>query len=81
MTEERMALVDLLPKSGDGDVRRAVAENMLQILTEADVERLIGIVGICPSQASITAVLLQQKMRGCSNATTRSTGWLSLHRQ
>ena len=42
MTDDRMALVDLLQKSGDGDFLRAVAEAVLQILMEADVEGLIG---------------------------------------
>ena len=42
MTDDRMALVDLLEKSGDGDFLRAVAEAVLQILMEADVEGLIG---------------------------------------
>src|SRR5579863_7266963 len=42
MTEERMALVELLQKSGDGDFLRAVAESVLQILMEADVEGVIG---------------------------------------
>jgi transposase-like protein len=42
MTEERMALVELLQKSGDGDFLRSVAEVVLQILMEADVEGLIG---------------------------------------
>src|SRR6201996_5556244 len=42
MTEERMTLVDLLQKSGDGDFLRSVAEAVLQILMEADVEGLIG---------------------------------------
>ena len=42
MTDERMALVELLQKSGDGDFLRAVAEAVLQILMEADVEGLIG---------------------------------------
>jgi putative transposase len=42
MTEDRMALVDLLQKSGDGDFLRAVAEAVLQILMETDVEGLIG---------------------------------------
>src|SRR5260221_13652914 len=37
-----MALVELLQKSGDGDFLRAVAEAVLQILMEADVEGLIG---------------------------------------
>jgi transposase-like protein len=42
MTDERMALVELLQKSGDGDFLRAVAEAVLQILMEADVESVIG---------------------------------------
>ena len=42
MTDNRMALVDLLQKCGDGDFLRAVAEAVLQILMEADVEGLIG---------------------------------------
>jgi transposase-like protein len=42
MTEERMALVELLQKSGDGDFLRSVAEAVLQIVMEADVEGLIG---------------------------------------
>src|SRR2546423_11633847 len=42
MTEDRMGLVELLQKSGDGDFLRAVAEAVLQILMEADVEGLIG---------------------------------------
>jgi putative transposase len=42
MTEERMALAELLQKSGDSDFLRAVAEAVLQILMEADVEGLVG---------------------------------------
>ena len=42
MTEDRMALVELLQKSGDSDFLRAVAEAVLQLLMEADVEGLIG---------------------------------------
>jgi hypothetical protein len=42
MTDDRMALVDLLQKSGDGDFLRSVAEAVLQIPMEADVEGLIG---------------------------------------
>ena len=38
MTEERMALIDLLQKSEDGDFLRSVAEAVLQLLMEADVE-------------------------------------------
>ena len=42
MTEERLALSGLLEKAGDGDFLRAVAEAVLQLLMEADVEGLIG---------------------------------------
>src|SRR5438105_3073991 len=42
MTEERLALSELLEKSGDGDFLRTVAEAVLQLLMEADVEGLIG---------------------------------------
>ena len=42
MTEDRMALVELLQKSGEADFLRGVAESVLQILMETDVEGLIG---------------------------------------
>ena len=41
MTEERLALSELLEKAGDGDFLRTVAEAVLQLLMEADVEGLI----------------------------------------
>jgi putative transposase len=42
MTEERLPLTELLQKAGDGDFLRSVAEAVLQLLMEADVEGLIG---------------------------------------
>jgi len=42
MTEERMPLAELLEKAGEGDFLRAVAESVLQLLMETDVEGLIG---------------------------------------
>jgi transposase-like protein len=42
MTEERLVLADLLEKAGEGDFLRAVAEAVLQLLMETDVEGLIG---------------------------------------
>jgi hypothetical protein len=42
MTEERLVLTDLLEKAGDGDFLRAVAEAVLQLLMESDVEGMIG---------------------------------------
>ncbi len=42
MTEERLPLQELLAKAGDGDFLRSVAEAVLRLLMEADVEGLIG---------------------------------------
>src|SRR4051812_977308 len=42
MTEDRLPLAELLQKAGDRDFLRAVAEAVLQLLTESDVEGLIG---------------------------------------
>jgi transposase-like protein len=42
MTEERPPLPELLAKAGDADFLRSVAEAVLQLLMEADVEGLIG---------------------------------------
>ena len=42
MTEEKLPLADLLAKAGDGDFLRGVAEAVLQMLMEADVDGLIG---------------------------------------
>ncbi len=42
MTEESMALVELLEKADHGDFLRAVAEAVLQLLMAADVEGVIG---------------------------------------
>ena len=42
MTEERLPLAELLAKADEGDFLRAVAESVLQLLMEADVDGLIG---------------------------------------
>src|SRR5919202_982482 len=44
MTVERLVLAELLEKAGDGDFLRAVAEAVLQLLMETDVEALIGVI-------------------------------------
>ena len=43
MTTVRLALTELLEKAGDGDFLRAVAEAVLQLRMETDVESLIGV--------------------------------------
>ena len=42
MTEDRLPLAELLQKAGEGDFLRTVAESVLQLLMEADVDGLIG---------------------------------------
>lgn len=42
MTEDRLPLAELLQKAGYREFLRAVAEAVLQILMESDVEGLIG---------------------------------------
>jgi transposase-like protein len=42
MAEERLTLAELLEKAGEGDFLRTVAEAVLQLLMDADVEGLIG---------------------------------------
>ena len=42
MTDDRLPLAELLAKSGGVDFLRTVAESVLQIIMEADVDGLIG---------------------------------------
>ena len=42
MTEDRRPLAELLAKAGDGDFLRSVAEAVVQLLMESDVDGLIG---------------------------------------
>ena len=40
MTEDRLPLAELLAKAGDGDFLRNVAEAVVQLLKEADLDRI-----------------------------------------
>jgi putative transposase len=42
MTDDRLPLADLMAKTGDGDFLRSVAESVLQIIMEADVDGIVG---------------------------------------
>jgi len=42
MTDDRLPLAELMAKTGDADFLRSVAESVLQIIMEADVDGLIG---------------------------------------
>ena len=42
MTDDRLLLAELMQKAGDGDFLRSVAEAVVQLLMEADVDGVIG---------------------------------------
>ncbi len=42
MTEDRLPLAELTAKAGDGNFLRSVAEAVVQLLMESDVEGMIG---------------------------------------
>ena len=42
MTEDRLPLAELMAKAGNGDFLRSVAEAVVQLLMETDVDGLIG---------------------------------------
>ena len=42
MTEDRMALIEAIQKADDGNFLRVLAETVLQIIMDADVEALVG---------------------------------------
>lgn len=88
MTEENITLAELLQKSGEGDFLRTVAEAVLQLLMEADVEGLIGAGGTSalPS-GSLTATAIatagsirgwarsNSESRSCARARTSRPSW------
>ena len=55
MIEERLVLAELLEKAGEEDFPRAVAEAVLQLPMETDVEGLIGAAWTDVTQASAFA--------------------------
>jgi hypothetical protein len=52
MTEGRLPLSELLEKAGDGDFLRSVAEAVLQMLMEADVDGLIPVARTADSKVN-----------------------------
>lgn len=42
MTDDRLLIEELAAKTGDGDFLRAIAESVMQLIMEADVDGLIG---------------------------------------
>jgi putative transposase len=59
MTDDRLALAELLEKAGDGGFLRSVAEAVLQMLMEADVERKV-------SEKALIAVIQEAWIGGVS---------------
>ena len=52
MTDDRMALMEALQKADDGNFLRSLAETVLQILMEADVEGRIAARWLPPARIS-----------------------------
>lgn len=42
MADDRLPLAELMAKTGDGEFLRTIAESVLQIIMEADVDGLVG---------------------------------------
>lgn len=42
MTDDRLLLAELVAKSGDANFLRGIAETVLQLIKEADIDGLIG---------------------------------------
>lgn len=55
MTDDRLPLAELMAKTGDGDFLRSVAESVLQIIMEADVEGLK--LGACYAEHDVLAYM------------------------
>src|SRR3954467_13139693 len=69
-----MALIELLQKSEDGDFLRSVAQVVLQLLMEADVEGLIG-----AARHERSADRLNYSNGYCDRSFETQLGPLSLH--
>jgi hypothetical protein len=62
MTDDRLPLAELAAKSGDTDFLRAIAESVLQLIMEADVDSLIGAGRYEPSSsAPLPAAINEEK--------------------
>jgi hypothetical protein len=82
MTEDRLPLAELLAKAADGDCLRSVAEAVVQLLMETDVEGLIGAVprdgtsGLAIARPTATAIATGSWIHGWAarNCAFRSCG-------
>jgi putative transposase len=57
MTEERLPLAELLAKAGDGDFLRSVAEAVVQLLMETDVDGRISKGSACEARGKLRRVI------------------------
>lgn len=62
MTDDRLPLAELAAKSGDNDFLRAIAESVLQLIMEADVDGLIG-AGRYPAMATSDSMDAEDRRR------------------
>ena len=78
MTEDRLPLAELLAKAGDGDFLRSVAEAVVQLLMETDVEGVIGAArhersgDLRPTEAATGTVRWIRAWAACSCASPSS---------
>ena len=62
MAEDSMALIELMQKADGGDFRRSLAETVLQLLMEADVDGMIGAIhGLLHRHVAAVVPALEQE--------------------
>ena len=69
MTDDRLPLAELAAKSGDADFLRAIAENVLQLIMEADIDGR--------SALAATSVVRPARRGATATASARSTRGLA----
>jgi hypothetical protein len=75
MTDDRLPLAELMAKTGDGDFLRTIAESVLQIIMEADVDGrsvLAAIDDPATGQPGAMATAAAASIPGSARSTSRS---------
>jgi hypothetical protein len=75
MTDDRLPLAELMAKTGDGDFLRTIAESVLQIIMEADVDGwsvLAAMNDPATGQPGAMATATAASIPGSARSTSRS---------
>ena len=72
MTDDRLPLAELMAKTGDGDFLRTIAESVLQIIMEADVDGLVGTSVPAIARPGAMAIATAASTPGSARSTSRS---------